>query len=600
MSADPFQALLERHRRHGWLSVRLGYLRLLAEEPRHDAVLQMIAMGLDGEGDRVGAVRHFLRALALAPQSVDARANLAHALLGLGQARRAATESRRALAMAPQSVAALVNFATAEQASGLFDRAETWLRRTIHLAPLEPQAYANLAPILGAESRWAEAASACRRLLDLRPDYPDALRSLSAALHHQDRLEEEVSILRRLERLDPEDADAHCALRNASRRLGQGLAERTDAMDWAARHRAAGEAHERSGHVVEAAESYARALAFDPGDRAAAAALAQSVAGGVAWLQNAEVPEHARTNGWFRLRKAEALGRYRIAVDAVPSERAASSPRVFDCFTFFNEFELLDLRLEELADHVDAFVIVESPWTNRGDPKPLHFQDNRERYRRYADKIVHVVSDERVSSLAAEQFTHQKNALLRGLGNSRDRDMVVVSDLDEIPRPEALGRARRSMADAWDFARLDMDLYHYYADARTFRRWRGAALASASFARAVGPMNLQILAGHSELGRTIADAGWHFSWLGGAERIQTKLRSFGHKELDRPDMTNLERIRERLERREHVIDQTGEYTSHYGVLTMVPVDERFPASLRRRLPDLARCGFLAATSYYTS
>ena len=64
---------------------------------------------------------------------------------------------------------------------------------------------------------------------------------------------------------------------------------------------------------------------------------------------------------------------------------------IYDCFTFFNELDLLDIRLHELASTVDVFVLAEAPLTFQGQPKPLVFQEHRNRYRTYLDKIRHVV-----------------------------------------------------------------------------------------------------------------------------------------------------------------------------------------------------------------
>ena len=70
------------------------------------------------------------------------------------------------------------------------------------------------------------------------------------------------------------------------------------------------------------------------------------------------------------------------------------TPRVFDCFPFFNELDVLEIRLAELDALVDHFVIVEATRTHTGKPKPLYFADNRKRYDRYAHKIIHVVADD--------------------------------------------------------------------------------------------------------------------------------------------------------------------------------------------------------------
>lgn len=120
-------------------------------------------------------------------------------------------------------------------------------------------------------------------------------------------------------------------------------------------------------------------------------------------------------------------------------------PRVFDCFPFFNELDVLEIRLAELNELVDQFVIVEATHTQTGNPKPLYFADNRQRYDRYVHKITHIVVDdlplEAPSHWARE--IHQREAIMRGLGDARMDDLVITSDCDEIPKPERLRRAIR-------------------------------------------------------------------------------------------------------------------------------------------------------------
>jgi beta-1,4-mannosyl-glycoprotein beta-1,4-N-acetylglucosaminyltransferase len=118
-------------------------------------------------------------------------------------------------------------------------------------------------------------------------------------------------------------------------------------------------------------------------------------------------------------------------------------PRVFDCFPFFNELDILEIRLAELDALVDHFVIVEATHTQTGNPKPLYFSDNRKRYDRYAHKIIHIVVDD-LPLEAPSHWTreiHQREAIMRGLGDARSDDLIVTSDCDEIPKPEHLRRA---------------------------------------------------------------------------------------------------------------------------------------------------------------
>jgi beta-1,4-mannosyl-glycoprotein beta-1,4-N-acetylglucosaminyltransferase len=67
---------------------------------------------------------------------------------------------------------------------------------------------------------------------------------------------------------------------------------------------------------------------------------------------------------------------------------------IFDCFIFFNEFELLEIRLNELNDVVDKFVLVEATKTHQGKDKPLYFEENKKRFSDFSNKMIHIaVSD---------------------------------------------------------------------------------------------------------------------------------------------------------------------------------------------------------------
>lgn len=135
--------------------------------------------------------------------------------------------------------------------------------------------------------------------------------------------------------------------------------------------------------------------------------------------------------------------------------------KIYDCFTFYNELDLLEIRLDELSNSVDIFVIVEANVTFQGKDKPLYFYDNRRRFAKYADKIRHVV----VEDVAAiddpwQREWAQRNAIKRGLGDAEDGDSVIVSDVDEIVRASTIESAA-SVRDC-DFCFLEMQLYAYF------------------------------------------------------------------------------------------------------------------------------------------
>jgi beta-1,4-mannosyl-glycoprotein beta-1,4-N-acetylglucosaminyltransferase len=67
--------------------------------------------------------------------------------------------------------------------------------------------------------------------------------------------------------------------------------------------------------------------------------------------------------------------------------------KIIDCFTFYNEFDILHYRLAALYDHVDYFILVEARTTHAGNPKPLFYMENEHLYERFRDKIIHMAVD---------------------------------------------------------------------------------------------------------------------------------------------------------------------------------------------------------------
>ena len=124
---------------------------------------------------------------------------------------------------------------------------------------------------------------------------------------------------------------------------------------------------------------------------------------------------------------------------------------IYDAFPFFNELDLLELRLKTLESVVDRFILVEATRTHTGHPKPLFFQENKSRFSAFLNRIEHIVVDDYPPFETAWTYeNHQRNCIVRGLSNAKPDDWILVSDLDEIPNPSMIekcvqrpGRYRR-------------------------------------------------------------------------------------------------------------------------------------------------------------
>ncbi len=194
--------------------------------------------------------------------------------------------------------------------------------------------------------------------------------------------------------------------------------------------------------------------------------------------------------------------------------------------TFNNELDVLEIRLETLDPVVDRFILTEATVTQRNQPKPLYFEENKQRYAKWLDKIDHVVVEDMPDGEGVEadwvRERFQRSASERALyPQLSGADHVFVSDLDEIPFPQAL-------EDAWDRppARICMDMFVY----RLNWRWldRGAPIGSTATVHQPAEfpgrtVHDVLLSGWSTNHADGAVSGWHFAYQGDVEMIRQKM-----------------------------------------------------------------------------
>ena len=225
---------------------------------------------------------------------------------------------------------------------------------------------------------------------------------------------------------------------------------------------------------------------------------------------------------------------------------------IYDCFSFYNELDLLEIRLNVLNDVVDKFVLAEATHTHTGKPKPLYFNENKARYSAFADKIIHVIVDDfpspsegytlRQASWMRENW--QRNALVRGLAGASPKDLILISDLDEIPKPEAVLKASRRKG----VVQFHQWFFNFYLNYLNYVRpfWPGTKALRYSdlmdpktyhgmkeveyVDKTVNPVPSLTKIRYRRGDSSIAKAGWHFSYLGGAEAVLEKSKCIAHVE----------------------------------------------------------------------
>jgi len=278
--------------------------------------------------------------------------------------------------------------------------------------------------------------------------------------------------------------------------------------------------------------------------------------------------------------------------------------KIFDCFPFFNEIELLKIRLELLYPHVDHFVICEANITHSGFSKPYYYENSLAEFTQYADKIIYLKYEPNIEWINFDdsypQFNSnsapwiiergQRDYLWTYLQHQSAEDMAIVSDADEIWNP-SLTSALISTIKA-EFGRLVMYNHYYFLNCigigKFNSKWGASYFAKIAYLMN-NPQLSQIresLLAHNPNSNnfTVENAGWHFSYLGGSKKIRQKIESFAHQELNLEEIKNLERL-------ENCVNLGIDYLNRDGhAWAFLPI-ERYPkklSELMRRNPDLCK------------
>ena len=271
---------------------------------------------------------------------------------------------------------------------------------------------------------------------------------------------------------------------------------------------------------------------------------------------------------------------------------------VYDCIPFFNELDILKLRLHILAPLVDKFIIEEATVTFSGEPKELCFEKNREMFREFLPKIEYIVVDNSpVDTTTHLRDKFQKNALIRGLKDAGDNDVIILSDVDEIPNPKAL----KKVIDEFDPAKV----YHFAQ--RMFycflnmeetsgnllsitgefpkverRMWLGTKVFGKSSIPENGIIEMREASVTAPGAVRVADGGWHFGYMGSSretdvsKRIGTKVVAAAHQEYNDEDL--LREAGDRLILGQDIFGREAKFER-------VEVDESYPEYLLAHLEE---------------
>lgn len=238
---------------------------------------------------------------------------------------------------------------------------------------------------------------------------------------------------------------------------------------------------------------------------------------------------------------------------------------IYYAFPFFDELDHLELRLRELWDVVDRFVLVESNQTFTKLPKPFHYEENKERFRWAWDKITALkCTDLPQCGDNWGRERHQRNHLGYGLLDCKPSDIVIITDADEIVRASAVEIPKHGEV-------LQYSMPHYYLF------WNCLSDDAACIGKTMTYETFQVLGGpelaaRKHPDRVIENGGWHFAYSGGPEAIQRKLRAFCHTEFDKFPFTNAAFITGSMVLLTDPLDRGTK-------IIRMPLDETFPRYL---------------------
>lgn len=239
--------------------------------------------------------------------------------------------------------------------------------------------------------------------------------------------------------------------------------------------------------------------------------------------------------------------------------------RVFDCFIFHNELDLLKLRLEYLKNTVDIFVLVEAKLTFTNKNKKNYFAKSlikemptnlRKKIRYIQLEPEHFPPEIKNNAWRMEEFI--RNAILFGLKDVRYFDFLWISDIDEIPNKNKV----------YKLGILSMFFSYYKMNLLKSYFWKSA---KAILGKHIKNSTPQLMREKKwENGINIRNGGWHFSYLMTKENIRKKVQSFSHTEYDNEKYISLEKIEESIRSKKDLFGRANEDLSYKSDLTFLP------------------------------
>jgi len=237
--------------------------------------------------------------------------------------------------------------------------------------------------------------------------------------------------------------------------------------------------------------------------------------------------------------------------------------KIIDCFIFYNELEILTYRLNILHNIVDYFILVESTHTFVGKEKKLYFNENKHLFEKF--KIIHIIISDfpykypKINFKNNEQWQnefYQRNSILQGLKkiNLNDQDLIIISDVDEIPDPLTLENCKNGTIKV-TFNSLEMDFYNYNLTTLINKNWYSSKIISYNNFKKFKSKSNSIRYISKKISVPIPKGGWHLSYFGNSQFINNKIINFSHQELNIPNFTDIKKIEDKIKNGQDLFDR---------------------------------------------
>jgi len=255
--------------------------------------------------------------------------------------------------------------------------------------------------------------------------------------------------------------------------------------------------------------------------------------------------------------------------------------KIIDCFSYFDEDMMLEVRLSTLFDYVDKFVICEATLDHAGNKKRLNFDIKK--FKKYEKKINYIVVNDLpkvVKSFkknwhpahARDQF--QRNSLIRGLSDCDLDDVIMISDLDEIPNPEKISDFKKE--DKYACFVQGNFLFKLNLLNTSEPKWFGTRvcrkkdLKSPQWLREIKSRKIPFYKFYKpKFDKFILNGGWHFSSVKTAEGIYKKLHSFSEQQFNNKKFKDMDIIKNKIEQKKDLFDRGYDFK-------VLKVDQTFP------------------------